>query len=95
MPYAIRKVDKNQPEIVRAFRSLGFSVLLLHTVGHGCPDLCVAKAGRTQLVEVKDGERKWKLTKDESDFVQEWNDKVEIVDCVDDVIALAKRWSIT
>ena len=91
MPYAIRKVDANQPEIVAAFRRLGFSVVLLHTVGHGCPDLCVAKSGVTRLIEVKCGDR-WKLTKYEADFIRDWNDQVDIVDCVDDVIELARSW---
>ena len=49
------KVDKNQTEIVEAFRKLGFSVQHLHTVGGGVPDLLVGRGGINLLVEVKDG----------------------------------------
>jgi hypothetical protein len=49
------KIDANQPDIVKALRSLGAFVQPLHTVGAGCPDLLVAFRGQTILVEVKDG----------------------------------------
>lgn len=49
------RVDRNQPEIVSAFRKRGCSVALLHEAGRGIYDLLVAKHGFNVLVEVKDG----------------------------------------
>jgi len=57
---AICKVDKNQREIVMALRKVGASVIHLHTVGNGCPDLLVGFRGENFLIEVKLG--KGKLT---------------------------------
>ena len=49
------KVDGNHGEIVDALRRAGASVTSLAAVGKGVPDLLVGHAGRTALVEVKDG----------------------------------------
>lgn len=49
------KVDKNQSEIVDAMRDYGATVQSLAAVGNGVPDLLVGHAGKTALVEVKDG----------------------------------------
>lgn len=81
------KVDKNQAEIVGAFRKLGFSVRTLHTVGGGVPDLLVAKAGRNFLVEVKT--EKGTLTKDQVEFHSMWRGDVHIVRNVEDVLTLS------
>lgn len=76
------KVDRNQPEIVAALRQLGCSVLPLHTVGAGCPDLAVGWQGRTFFLEVKDGmappsERK--LTAAQVEFHAGWRGHVAVV----------------
>ena len=87
MSYA-KKVDANQPEIVKAFRTLGATVEPMHTVGRGFPDLCVAIPGKTFLVEVKDGTKPpsaQKLTAAQVEFHATWPDKIEIVTSVDDV----------
>ncbi len=49
------RVDANHAAIVAALRAAGCSVLDLSAVGGGCPDLAVGVAGRTVLIEVKDG----------------------------------------
>jgi hypothetical protein len=53
-----KKVDKNQKDVVKALRSMGATVFLLHTVGGGIPDLLCTYQGHTILLEVKDGESK-------------------------------------
>ena len=87
------KVDSNQTEIVNAFRKFGCSVLPLHTVGGGCPDICVGLNRKSVLVEIKDG-RKIKsaraLTKDEEKFHSEWKGSLFIVESLEDVINLVK-----
>ena len=45
--------DANQKEIVKVLRSAGCSVVSLHRVGDGVPDLLVGRGGRNFLLEVK------------------------------------------
>ena len=69
MRYAA-KIDATQPDIVAGLRVLGASVLLLHRVGGGCPDLLVSWHGHNVLVEVKSpGGR---LNELERQFFDEW-----------------------
>ena len=56
MRYYPRRVDANQKAVAHALRRAGCTVVLLHTVGQGCPDLLVGVRGATWLVEVKDEE---------------------------------------
>ena len=57
MRYA-RKVDANQAGIVEALRGIPeCSVLILSSVGDGCPDLLVGYHGANLLVELKNPER--------------------------------------
>lgn len=68
-------MDENQTEIVATFRELGCSVLHLHAVGKGCPDLLVGIGGENYLVEVKDGSKprsQQRLTPLEAKFALEW-----------------------
>ncbi len=49
------KLDRTQPEIVAALRSVGASVQSLAAVGGGVPDLLVGWRGDMWLIECKDG----------------------------------------
>ena len=51
--YRTAKRDANHAGIVAALRSAGCSVLELHAVGDGCPDLLCGARGRDYLLEVK------------------------------------------
>ena len=64
------KIDVNQPELVKAFRTLGCSVLSLASMGKGVPDLLVSIKGITWLVEVK--MPKGKETPDQVEFATSW-----------------------
>ena len=77
MPRYDAKVDKNQPEIVAALRAVGASVLHLHAVGRGCPDLAVGFRGVTYFLEVKSD--KGKLTPAEQEFFDTWKGRAAIV----------------
>jgi Holliday junction resolvase len=67
----IKKVDKNQKDVVKALRDYGADVFLLHTVGGGIPDLLVCYEEQTILMEVKDGEDK-KLTPQQVTLFESW-----------------------
>ena len=86
------RVDANQNEIVSAFRKFGCSVLPLHAIGHGCPDILVSKH-KTALVEIKDGKKPPSaraLTKDQEKFHAEWKGQIFVVKDLGDVIATVK-----
>lgn len=59
------RTDNNQAQIVRDLRAVGCFVQSLASIGDGCPDLLVIRAGKVHLLEVKDGSKpasKRKLT---------------------------------
>ncbi len=77
-----KKVDRNQPEIVKALRSMGATVECLHAVGKGCPDLLVGYRGINLLMEVKDGEKvasARKLTLDQEKWHNRWQGQRAVV----------------
>lgn len=47
------RADSNQSEIAQVYRRLGFSVIDLHSVGFGCPDLLASLASWMGLIECK------------------------------------------
>lgn len=82
------KIDRNQPEIVKALRAVGAKVMPMHFVGSGFPDLLVNYRGRLVLLEVKDGDNipsRKKLTPDERDFFDEFNHPGQVVYLVESV----------
>jgi hypothetical protein len=93
----LRKIDANQPEIVKAFRQLGCKVLHLHTVGNGCADLLVGrpKLQKMLLVEIKDGSKPpsaRKLTKDEQEFRNAWAGSYMVVEGIPDVVKVVRLY---
>ncbi len=90
------RVDANQKSIVAVLRKMGATVLHLHTLGKGAPDILVGHQGKNALVEIKDGSKPpsaQKLTPDEAAFHSEWRGQVAIINSVDDAIAFIASWS--
>jgi hypothetical protein len=84
-----KRIDSNQPEIVKALRSVGASVQSLADLGKGVPDLLVAYRGRNYLLEVKDGSlppSRRRLTEDEQNWHDSWRGQVVIVETIDDAL---------
>ena len=84
------RIDDNQTEIVKTFKMLGWSVLIIAQLKNCC-DIMVAKNGHTIAVEIKDGkkvESRRKLTPGEADFRDEWKGHWELVESIDDVLKL-------
>lgn len=84
------RTDVNQAQIVSALRSAGCSVLLLHAVGGGCPDILVAYHGRMALLEIKDGNKPpsaRKLTPAQVKFHATWNGPIAIVKSIGEAYA--------
>jgi hypothetical protein len=79
-----KRVDLNQVSLVQYARRMGAQVQHLSDVGHGCPDLLVARAGQWYLVEVKYGRNQ--LTPDEARWHAAFNAPVHIWRTVADVV---------
>ena len=86
-----KRVDANQKQIVESLRKIGCSVTVLSMVGKGCPDILVGKDGKNFLFEIKDGEKvpsQKKLTPDEVKFRDNWRGQVDIVESINDAVAI-------
>lgn len=84
------RTDDNQVEIVKALREFGASVLVLSSVGKGCPDLLVAYKTRTLLMEVKNPAKipsQRKQTPDEQKFAASWQGELRVVETVAEALA--------
>lgn len=67
------KRDGTHAPIVRALRAAGRSVLELHRVGGGCPDLLVGWGrARMVLLEVKDPAGRDRIEPSQERFAREW-----------------------
>lgn len=85
----VARVDANQKEIVQALEQVGASVLYLHQLGKGAPDIAVGLRGITYLFEIKDGAKppsKRRLTDDEQHWHLFWRGHVEVVVSVDEAL---------
>ena len=86
-----RKIDANQPEIVKGLRAIGCSVAVTSSAGDGFPDLVVGYYGRNWLIEVKDGAKppsRQKLTPEQEQFFIGWHGQIDIVTSLDEAISL-------
>jgi len=95
MPKYGAKADRNQAEIVEAFRRYGASVAHTHTLGRGFPDLVVGYQGQNWLVEIKDWMKppsQRALTPAEQEFRDNWRGTYHIVETVGDVAALIEEY---
>lgn len=70
------KIDANQPAIQKALEAIGCSV---HYIKEPV-DLAVGFRKRTVLMEVKNPEADWKLTKQQKDFFATFNGEAYIVE---------------
>ena len=85
------RTDRNQSEIVSAFRRAGATVQPLHQVGRGCPDLLVGFSGLNLLVEVKNPDKPpsaRQLTEDQVRWHESWRGQVAVIECPDAAIAI-------
>ena len=92
--YTSHRTDGNHAEIVKALRGIGASVLDIHDLGSGAPDLVVGFRAINLLLEVKDGRlppSRKKLTPDELKFFDEWRGAVYIVYSPADAIDVVNR----
>ena len=77
-----KRVDENQKVIVAMLRDMGASVIPLHWVGRGFPDLAVGWKGLNYLFEVKNTSKK--LTPKEAEFFKAWKGQAHVIESFDD-----------
>lgn len=80
-----RRTDANQQEIMNALREAGYSVLDLHEVGRGCPDILVGTHGINILVEIKIPGAK--LNDLEKKFFETWGGPVCVVNSAEEAVS--------
>lgn len=87
------KIDANQPEIVKALRKLGYSVLHVHQLKN-CFDILVGAKGKNYAFEIKDGSlppSKKKLTPGEKDFFETWQGQVNVAESLEDILKIINK----
>jgi len=78
------KVDRNQPEIVKDLRKMGYSVALGHD------DVLVGKNGRTYWYEIKASE-KAKIQDSQIKLLETWRGHYQIVSSLEQIIEDIKK----
>jgi len=89
-----KRVDDNQQEIVKQIRRLGITVVHLHTIGKGCPDLLLGFKKKNFLIELKDSKKttsQKKLTDDEKEFFDTWRGQVNKCETLDDILKIIEQ----
>lgn len=88
-----KRIDTNQPLLMKQIRACGFSVFTAHELGKGVPDIIVGAFGKNYLLEVKDPGKppsKRKLTPDEIEFHSAWKGQISVVETIDDILKILK-----
>jgi len=84
------RTDGNQTPLIKELRKIpGLKVLILSSVGDGCPDFCVGWMGENYLFEAKNPDMppsKRRLTPDEKRFHAQWTGQVDVVLTLRDVL---------
>lgn len=89
-PFITYRADANQPEIVKTFRKLGYSVKHSHSIGQGFPDIIVGKFDLTWIIEIKDGHKPpsaRQFTDRQREFNFEWRGNRCVITSCEEVIA--------
>jgi hypothetical protein len=88
----LKRIDANQTEIVKALRDAGATVMILSSVGRGCPDLLIGKNGINLLAEIKNLEgRGRRLTPAEQDFIDTWRGQVTVIRNIEEALKMIEE----
>ena len=84
------RVDENQRDIVAALRAAGASVLHMHELGRGAPDIAAGFRGENHFLEIKDGSKPpsaRRLTPKEQEWHDAWQGQVAVVNTPEEALA--------
>ena len=85
-----KRTDDNQKAIVNELRSYGFLVKVTSHIGHGTPDIFIAKDRKAIGVEIKVKGKRKDLTDDEITMMSWWDElgmKYVVAENVQEIIA--------
>jgi len=82
----MKRVDSNQAVIVAVLRAAGASVVDLHEVGKGCPDVLVGFLDKNYLIEIK--APGGKFTDAEVKFAENWRGQVDTARTPSEALAI-------
>lgn len=91
-----RRIDGNQPAIVRTLRAMGCQVCVLSAHGHDVPDLAVCGGpigAEVWMVEIKNPENKSRtgqLSQGQKKWMETWVGPTTVLRSVDD----ARAWAL-
>lgn len=80
------RVDSNHLDICHTLRQCGASVHSTSSLGDGFPDAVAGFRGFNYLIEIKDGTKRWSLTKDQVKFHTDWQGQIVIIDSIESAI---------
>lgn len=84
-----KKVDSNQPAIVKQLKALHVSVQLLSGVGDGCLDLLLGVRNLNFLVELKrPGLKKKGLKPKQIKFLAEWRGQASVCESLEEILVV-------
>ena len=89
------RIDANQPDVVKEFRWLGYSVLIISQLKNCC-DIIIARDGFTCAIEIKDNEKPpsaRRLTEGEQGFKDTWKGRWYLCESIDDAQAIDRTES--
>lgn len=81
-----KSVDSNQKKIVDNLREMGMTVIDLHEVGHGCPDIVVGYRGVNFLFEVKG--KHGRLTDNQVELHESWRGQIAVIRSTSDAVSI-------
>ena len=84
-----KKIDSNQPTIVKQLRALHISVRVTSMVGEGFVDLVLGFRSKNFLIELKDPSKppsKRRLTQDEQDFFDGWRGQASVCESLQEIL---------
>jgi soluble P-type ATPase len=81
-----KRVDANHREITKALEAIGCSVQSMAMIGHGCPDLLVARRNQIAILEIKSGNGQ--LNPAQVAWRRTWGSVVYVVRTVDEALAV-------
>ncbi len=88
------RTDDNHATVVAGLREMGVSVLSLHAVGMGCPDIAAGWRNRTYLFEIKDPSKPpsaRQLNKMQERWHQTWNGQAAVIHSAEEALEIMQR----
>lgn len=81
-------IDANQREICEGLKKAGRSILYLHPIGSGCPDILVGYHGKNILLEIK--QLKGQLNDNQKEFFAAWRGQALVVRTLEEALEATK-----